>query len=99
MEWLGAWWVWMCGAVVLGILEVIVPGYIFLGFAFGALLVGILMFFGVTFSTAVVAIVFAVASLVAFMALRRILGVRHGPDQDLGPRHQRLIPPISGRHA
>lgn len=78
MSWLGLWWVWMCGAVVLGILEVIVPGYLFLGFAFGALFVGILMFFGVTFSTAVVAIVFAAASLVAFLGLRKALGVRHG---------------------
>ncbi|KPP88985.1 MAG: Membrane protein implicated in regulation of membrane protease activity [Rhodobacteraceae bacterium HLUCCA08] len=78
MTWLATWWVWMCGAVVLGLIEVIVPGYLFLGFAIGALFVGILMFFGVTFSTAVVAIVFASASLVAFLALRRALGVRHG---------------------
>lgn len=78
MSWLSLWWVWMCGAIVLGILEVIIPGYLFLGFSLGALFVGILMFFGVTFSTAVVAIVFAAASLVAFLGLRKALGVRHG---------------------
>ena len=39
------WWVWMAGALALATLEVIVPGYIFLGFA----LVSYLLFFAQAF--------------------------------------------------
>ena len=31
------WWAWLCVAILLGIVEVLVPGFIFLGFAIGAL--------------------------------------------------------------
>lgn len=34
------WWVWVCFALVLGIAEVLLPGFIFLGFAIGAVGVG-----------------------------------------------------------
>ena len=37
------WWVWLCAALVLGILEVLVPGFVFLGFAIGALAVSLLL--------------------------------------------------------
>ena len=30
------WWVWIVAGFALGVLEVIAPGYIFLGFAIGA---------------------------------------------------------------
>ena len=33
---LSDWWVWIVLGFALGVLEVIVPGYIFLGFAVGA---------------------------------------------------------------
>ncbi len=79
-----SWWVWLSGAVVLGILEVIVPGYIFLGFAIGAAITGLLFLAGgplaawLAGSWAVTALVFAVLSLVAWIALRSALGVRKG---------------------
>lgn len=36
------WWVWLATALVLGILEVLAPGFVFLGFALAALLMTVL---------------------------------------------------------
>ena len=36
------WWIWLCVAMVLGLLEILVPGFVFLGFAIGALLTSLL---------------------------------------------------------
>ena len=74
------WWVWMIGAVALAILEVIAPAYLFLGFSIGAALVGLLLLIGVGFSGSlpVTLLVFAVLSLVSWLVLRRVLGVRDG---------------------
>jgi len=36
------WWVWMSAALLLATAEVIIPGWIFLGFALGALVMGAL---------------------------------------------------------
>ncbi len=68
----------MAAALVLAILEIISPAYIFLGFAIGALCVGGLMFFGAltTLSLPLVLLVFAVISLLAWLALRLVFGVR-----------------------
>lgn len=79
MELWSVWWVWMSAAVVLAILEVIVPGYIFLGFAAGAAFVGGILLLGIGGLTLPWALlVFAVFSLVSFIALRKIFGIRHG---------------------
>ena len=40
------WWVWLAGALILGVLEVFVSGYILLGFAIGAAITGILLAVG-----------------------------------------------------
>jgi inner membrane protein len=42
----GLWWVWLSGAVVLGLIEIVVPGYVFLGFALGAAITGIVLLVG-----------------------------------------------------
>ena len=74
-----AWWVWLCAAFVLGLLEIFAPGYIFLGFAVGALLVSlILMSFGSLFSLPALILVFAVLSLISWLALRNVFGRREG---------------------
>ncbi|MFN2308010.1 MAG: hypothetical protein R6V30_02825 [Paracoccaceae bacterium] len=74
-----AWWVWMTGALALATLEVIVPGYFFLGFAIGALVMGVILLADVVaLSLPVVLVIFAVLSLVAYLALRRIFGLRNG---------------------
>ena len=40
------WWLWIVAGFALGVLEVIVPGFIFLGFAIGAALTGALIGLG-----------------------------------------------------
>jgi membrane protein implicated in regulation of membrane protease activity len=76
---LGVWWVWIVAGFALGVLEVIVPGYIFLGFAVGAVLVGIAVGLGLLGGNLpVLLFAFALASLIAWLALRRTMGVREG---------------------
>lgn len=73
------WWIWMIAGAVLGILEVVIPGFILLGFAIGAALTGLLLWAGILgASLSVLVLVFAVASLVAWLVLRKVVGVRHG---------------------
>lgn len=73
------WWVWVVAGVVLAVLEIMVPGFVFLGFAVGAGLTGVLVGFGFApANVAALALVFAVLSLVAWVLLRRSVGVfRH----------------------
>ena len=73
------WWVWMSAALALATLEVIIPGYIFLGFAIGALVMGVLLLLGMTgLSLPILLVVFAVLSLIAYLAMRRIFGLKTG---------------------
>lgn len=73
------WWVWVVAGVVLAVLEIMVPGFVFLGFAVGAGLTGVLVGLGIApANVAALALVFAVLSLVAWVLLRRSVGVfRH----------------------
>jgi membrane protein implicated in regulation of membrane protease activity len=73
------WWVWMVAGAVLAILEVLIPGFILLGFAIGAGITGALLWLGVLGgSLAVLLLVFGVSSLIAWLALRSLVGVRQG---------------------
>ncbi len=78
------WWAWLVGALALAILEIFLPGFVFLGFALGAAVTGILMAVGgplaaaMTGSLPLTMLVFAVASLISWIALRRVVGVRRG---------------------
>lgn len=80
----GSWIFWMIAALVLAILEVLAPAFIFLGFAIGAVLVGVLFAFGGPFaatmagSLPITLLVFAVASLISWIVLRQVLGIRKG---------------------
>jgi inner membrane protein len=70
------WWVWVVFGVALGVLEVLVPGFIFLGFAIGAVVTGGLVAIGVVGGNVpLLVLVFAVLSLVAFLVLRKVVGV------------------------
>lgn len=70
------WWVWVVAGVALGLLEVLVPGFVFLGFAIGAALTGALVGLGLApANVALLALVFAVLSLAAWILLRRLVGV------------------------
>ena len=69
------WWVWMAAGIALGALEVVVPGFIFLGFALGAVLTGVILLIGqfiFIFSLPMLLLIFAVASLVSWLALRAV---------------------------
>ncbi|MFV0513114.1 MAG: NfeD family protein [Jhaorihella sp.] len=73
------WWVWLAGALVLAILEVLVPGFVFLGFAIGALAVALLLLnTGLALGPAQLALVFAALSLIAWLVLRRVFAARNG---------------------
>ena len=81
MEWLWVtWWVWLAFALALGILELLLPGFIFLGFSIGALAVAILLFLdgGLVSSLPALLLIFAILSLAAWLALRRIFSLPKG---------------------
>ena len=79
--WWSLWWVWMVGAVLLAILEVLIPAQIFLGFAIGAAGVGLALLVGVpglAGSTPAMVLTFAVLSLIGWLVLRPLMGIRDG---------------------
>jgi membrane protein implicated in regulation of membrane protease activity len=74
------WWAWIVLGFALGVLEILAPGYIFLGFAVGAVLTGVLVGVGILGSAGLplLLLVFAVLSLIAWYAMRAVLGKRSG---------------------
>lgn len=75
----GAWWIWMVAGVGLAILEVVLPGYIFAGFAVAAVLTGGLIWLGAlgdSLPTALV--VFAAVSVASWLSLRFFFGKNLG---------------------
>ncbi|MGE4325505.1 MAG: NfeD family protein [Pseudodonghicola sp.] len=67
------WWLWIAAALVLATLEVLVPGFVFLGFAFGALGVGLLLLLiGAALTLAPLLLIFALLSLAAWVVMRRL---------------------------
>jgi len=73
------WWVWMSAALLLATAEVIIPGWIFLGFAIGALVMGVLLLIGVSgLSLPITLVIFAVLSLLSYLGLRWVFGLKTG---------------------
>ena len=73
------WWVWMSGALILATLEVLIPGYIFLGFAIGAGVMGLLILLGVSATgLALTLAIFAVLSLISYLVMRKVFGLKTG---------------------
>ncbi|MBV1895791.1 MAG: hypothetical protein KUG70_04975 [Rhodobacteraceae bacterium] len=73
------WWVWLSGALVLGILEVLLPGFVFLGFAIGAVVVALVLLIpGLGFSLPVLLLVFAALSLASWLVLRKMFALPTG---------------------
>ena len=73
------WWVWLAAALCLAIIEIVLPGFIFLGFAIGAALVGILLALtSANWGLPMLLIIFAALSLAAWFVLRRIFRMRDG---------------------
>ena len=70
------WWVWLVAGFALGVLEILAPGFIFLGFAIGAVATGILLAVGLLGGILpILLVVFAALSLLAWFALRATMGV------------------------
>lgn len=74
----GTWWAWVILGFALGVLEVLAPGFIFLGFAIGAVLTGVLVGIGIPAGVPALILIFAIMSVVAWLVLRRVVGVREG---------------------
>lgn len=80
--WYTVWWIWGIVAMVSAIIEVALPGYIFMGFAIGAAGTGLLMLVGaaplVGGTLGAAMLCFAILSLVAWIVVRRLLGNQAG---------------------
>lgn len=74
------WWAWIVAGFALAVVEVLIPGYIFVGFAIGAVATGSLIGIGVlsTGSLPLLLLVFALVSLAAWIGTRAALGKRSG---------------------
>lgn len=73
------WWVWMSAALILATLEVLIPGYIFLGFAIGAGVLALLILLGISAQGfALTMAIFAALSLVSYLLMRRFFRLRSG---------------------
>jgi len=76
---LTVWWVWLAAALVLAILEVLAPAFIFLGFAIGAALVGVALLGPLKLlSVPMLLLVFAALSLIAWLVLRKVFALPKG---------------------
>ncbi|MEP2427104.1 hypothetical protein [Roseobacter sp.] len=67
---LNLWWVWVAAALALAVVEVLAPGFIFLGFAIGALAMVVVIFVAPSASAPALLAIFAGLSLVAWVGLR-----------------------------
>lgn len=72
------WWVWGALALVLAIVEVLLPGFIFLGFALGAAGVALLLLLALPLSLPLALLIFAGLSLIAWLGLRRAFALPRG---------------------
>jgi len=64
------WWVWLCAALALALIELLVPASVFLGFALGALAMAGVVALGAVTNTSALLAIFAGLSLVAWIALK-----------------------------
>jgi membrane protein implicated in regulation of membrane protease activity len=74
-----AWWIWVAAGLLLAGLELVIPGFFFLGFAVGAIATGVLLAFGPPIVSLPLALVlFALLSAGVWLVLQGVVGVRHG---------------------
>ena len=77
MWWL-LWWVWVAVAIALGLLEVVAPAFVFLGFSAGAFGTAVLVLLGLDLGVGGTLLVFALLSAGAYAVLRLCLGTQKG---------------------
>ena len=66
------WWAWVAFGIVLMLLELMMPSYLFLGFGFGAIVTGIALALGITMSAQYLMLLFSIASLISWVLLRQV---------------------------
>jgi len=66
------WWVWLCAALALALIELVAPASVFLGFALGALAMTAVVGFGIISNTSALLALFAGLSLLAWILLRLV---------------------------
>ncbi len=72
-------WFWIIVAAALGVAEVLLPGYVFLGIALACAVAGLALLAGVSApSLPVLLIIIAALSGLAWLILRRVVGVQKG---------------------
>ncbi|MEO5620541.1 MAG: hypothetical protein ABIQ85_06440 [Cypionkella sp.] len=74
MALLSIWWAWIVLGAGLAVLEVLVPGFIFLGFAIAAVFMAAVMALGLLTSLGFAILVYALLALAAWLVLRRVFG-------------------------
>lgn len=72
VDYLTFWWVWVSIALLLGLIEILLPGNIFLGFALGALAMVPVVFLLPEAGTSLLLAAFAGLSLLCWIALRLV---------------------------
>ncbi|MBT8154042.1 hypothetical protein KMP13_09055 [Epibacterium ulvae] len=74
------WWIWGVAALVLVGVEILVPGFIALGFGIGAAIIAALFFVvpETTVAPSLLALLFAILSLAAWLVLRRVFSLPTG---------------------
>ncbi|KUP92255.1 NfeD family protein [Tritonibacter horizontis] len=65
------WWAWLALALVLAMIEILLPGFIFLGFAIGAVGVAVIVWLASGLGLPLLLLIFAALSLAAWLGLRR----------------------------
>ena len=66
------WWAWVAFGIILTLLELMMPSYLFLGFGVGAIVTGITLALGITMSAKYLMLLFTIASLISWILLRQI---------------------------
>ncbi|NIZ14221.1 hypothetical protein [Phaeobacter sp. HF9A] len=72
------WWIWGALALTLAIIEILAPGFIFLGFAIGAAGAAVLLLIGMAPSLPLLLLLFAALSLAAWLLLKRLFALPRG---------------------
>ena len=78
------WWIWLAAGLAVGVLELLLPGYVFVGLALGMAGTGLVLWSGIWPAAWIGAglanglLAAAVLALLAWAALRLLVGVRKG---------------------
>ena len=69
-EYMTIWWVWLCIALGMAILELLVPSFIFLGFALGGLAMAAIVATVTIGNVPALLALYAILSLIAWIGLK-----------------------------